>query len=70
MAKGVISPFLRGGVLVAVVLALAVGACGRRGALDRPDAVDPAVKGGTYRTPDAEPAPAKPDRPFVLDAII
>ncbi len=70
MAKGVISPILRGGVVAAIMLALALGGCGRRGALDRPDAVDPAVKGGSYAVPDKAPEAATSDRPFILDAII
>lgn len=68
MAKAGMSRVLSGGVLIAAVLALTLAGCGRRGALDRPGQVDPAVSGPGQAAPAT--APAQPDRPFVLDAII
>ena len=48
------------------LLAASIGlsACGRKGALEAPygGVADPAVT--------AEPAPAKPDKPFILDPLL
>lgn len=70
MAKAGMSRVLNGGVLIVAVLALTLAGCGRRGALDRPGDVDPALAAPGDPAPAAAPVPAKPDRPFVLDSII
>jgi predicted small lipoprotein YifL len=56
MATGALSPLARRGIVIAAVLALSVGACGRRGSLETPGAVDPAAP--------------RPRNDFLLDAII
>lgn len=70
MAKAGMSRVLSGGVLIAAVLALTLAGCGRRGALDRPGQMDPAVSAPGQAAPAPAPASARPDRPFILDAII
>ncbi|MHC5655460.1 LPS translocon maturation chaperone LptM [Stappia sp. ICDLI1TA098] len=70
MAKGGYSPLLRTGVLVAALLAMTVAGCGRRGGLERPGTVDPAVAGDVANPAPAVERPAKPQRDFILDAII
>jgi predicted small lipoprotein YifL len=70
-------PLARRGLVIAAVLALALGACGRRGALETPGAVDPAVQGSvqdsgaaTVQAPGPDGEPVRPKRDFLLDAII
>jgi predicted small lipoprotein YifL len=72
MATGALSPLARRGIVIAAVLALSVAGCGRRGALETPGAVDPAVSSAPG-SPTAGAAPRSEPRPqndFLLDAII
>ncbi|WP_029058033.1 lipoprotein [Stappia stellulata] len=70
MGRGRVFGPVKGGVLVAVVLALTLAGCGRRGALDAPASVDPAVSVGVAGQPqDVQPS-GRDDRRFVLDSII
>uniref|UniRef100_UPI003BA9BFEB lipoprotein n=1 Tax=Stappia sp. TaxID=1870903 RepID=UPI003BA9BFEB len=72
MATGALSPLARRGIVIAAVLALSVGACGRRGSLETPGAVDPAVSAapGDPATGTAPAAAPRPRNDFLLDAII
>lgn len=69
MGRGRVFGPLKGGVVVVAVLALTLAGCGRRGALEAPSSVDPAVSAAGGSQPDVRPAPVK-DTPFVLDSII
>lgn len=70
-------------VVIVVVAALTVSACGRRGALEPPPSAGPAPAADAAVAPEpfvAVPAPGarapvaqqppQPDRPFVLDALL
>ena len=72
MAKGLFFVTARSGVLVAVVLALTLTACGRRGALDRPGQTDPAVQSSAQTAPADQSAPADTasDETILLDVLI
>jgi len=81
MAKAVIWPTARGGLVLATVLAsvlaLSLTGCGRRGALDSPAAVDPAAGPGAVETQGgASPGAgstsgaAGDDAPIALDILI
>lgn len=64
----------RRAIVIAAVLALSLAACGRRGALDARQAADPAAtateRGAPGAPSDEARPPAKPQRSFLLDAII
>ncbi|SDU40690.1 lipoprotein [Stappia sp. ES.058] len=70
MGRGRVFGSVKGGVLATVVLALTLAGCGRRGALDTPARVDPAMPVGVAGQPqDVQPSD-RDDRRFVLDSII
>nr|WP_316656498.1 lipoprotein [uncultured Gellertiella sp.] len=53
---------------VALGLAVALSSCGRKGDLDPPSV---ALKNGDkYGKKDEAPAPAPPDKPFLLDPLL
>ncbi|WP_425089286.1 LPS translocon maturation chaperone LptM [Stappia sp.] len=70
MGRGRVFGSVKGGVLIVAVLALTLAGCGRRGALDTPASVDPAMPGGVIGQPQAVQPSDRDDRRFILDSII
>lgn len=70
MGRGRVFGPVTGGVLIVAVLALTLAGCGRRGALDSPASVDPAMPNGVIGQPQAVQPADRDDRRFVLDSII
>jgi predicted small lipoprotein YifL len=70
MGRGRVFGSAKGGVLIVAVLALTLAGCGRRGALDSPASVDPAMPAGVIGQPQAVQPSDRDDRRFVLDSII
>ena len=56
--------FMRAALAGALLAALTLSGCGRKGALEPPPGV------AATQSPDGKPVPTKPDRHFVLDPLV
>jgi predicted small lipoprotein YifL len=62
----------KGAVAVIIIAALAVSACGRKGALEAPPSTAVTADSATdaEKNPETPKGAQKPDRPFFLDPLI
>lgn len=56
--------------MLLLALAVAISACGRRGALEAPSSELSGYEEPTGADPQSQDASSKPDKPFILDPLL